>query len=1164
MCKSGDTRPSSVGNDARIGVRPTAFVATPKDEYRTPGNDTKLAPHIRSGRLSPERSRRVTVKRASSLHILRTGIWCYLCLGCGLLFLLLFCFPVRVCQGETFDLYTNSVELSGDGGTGPYHLPHPFLLLGKEEIYLGGVKLTRGEDYTIDYTRGEITFTKALKVDSRAKVSYQFFPFSIEPTYQHRELPLPQEPEGPEPPRPPQKPMPKKADLGQLRILGSRSLGVSFGSAREPSLNQSLRVSINGRLSKDLSLKAALSDEESPLLPEGTTEKLSELDKVFFEISGRDLSATLGDYDYSLSASGFGRVERKLKGALVKGETSWGGLSLAGARSKGEFAVTRLSPVEGKQGPYELRPQGEEEETIVIPGSERVWLDGELLTRGENNDYTIDYSTGEITFTHRRLITRDSRISVDYEYSTNSYPRSLFSTSGSFELLDGRLKLGGTVLREGDEGDSPLGFDLTPDRRQELSQADQEQSWVWIDGGVWVGPGKGSYLLNDSIYEWVGHGRGDYSVSFTRVDTGGSYDFDPELGGYIWVGEGDYTSKLRTPLPSQFSLLDLSAKGELLPGLSLMGEWAGSVQDLNTFSPGGGNWGEGRKLSLSLTRWKGFTLKATHSLLGESFEFPGRFHPIGYEERWEQEPGGRESLKEIQARLSSVPYLDLETRYGELEKGGYESASRQLRAKVGRSFSYLLLNHDGLNTRGSSSIEKRGEGVCGVHRFGRLEPRVTLSQEVLTSAADSGRWYKEMGGEIRVLELGALSASIGSQLRWDEVLNAQGGWMAESRTHTERLGLSLPSWRGASLHLDLSHRERRFTEDLGEDLVFDLVSFRGNYYGSDIYSFETSYDVTAEESSIVEEQFLWVGGGEGDYSRDPETGDYYLDENGDYVRVMSPLGEPEPTTKLSAFLRASLSPLDIWSVDGSAYLSEQTREPNRLAIYLLDLSRFQRDETTISGSSVWEIETYLYPGERLSFGARWQRSREADNKIYSRHIKRKKHRGSCHLQAILTSQVGLDSEVYEEGEAESSTEYGEEREEVGRGVSSTLSFRPITPLEFSLGIKGETIRIGEPHHYPGLEDVDISEGELNPRIIYTLSGKGRLETGGRLIQRGTQSHELPSDISSLYPIGLTTQWSLSVSYQLSRYLTSHLTYQGEHSPDRETVHSGGTELRACF
>ena len=54
---------------------------------------------------------------------------------------------------------------------------------------------------------------------------------------------------------------------------------------------------------------------------------------------------------------------------------------------------------EGNQGPYKLRGNNGELYVLVISGSERVFVNGILLTRGENNDYIIDYNAGEVIFT---------------------------------------------------------------------------------------------------------------------------------------------------------------------------------------------------------------------------------------------------------------------------------------------------------------------------------------------------------------------------------------------------------------------------------------------------------------------------------------------------------------------------------------------------------------------------------------------------------------------------------------------------------------------------------------------------------------------------------------------------------------------------------------------
>ena len=47
---------------------------------------------------------------------------------------------------------------------------------------------------------------------------------------------------------------------------------------------------------------------------------------------------------------------------------------------------------------------------MIVAGSENVWLNGIRLNRGEENDYTIDYSIGEIFFMPKNIIYFDSDI----------------------------------------------------------------------------------------------------------------------------------------------------------------------------------------------------------------------------------------------------------------------------------------------------------------------------------------------------------------------------------------------------------------------------------------------------------------------------------------------------------------------------------------------------------------------------------------------------------------------------------------------------------------------------------------------------------------------------------------------------------------------------------
>ena len=81
---------------------------------------------------------------------------------------------------------------------------------------------------------------------------------------------------------------------------------------------------------------------------------------------------------------------------------------------------------------------------IVIPsGSEKIWLNGKLLSRGEDLDYTIDYSKGEVYFTSKNLIYFDSDIDFEYLYRQTDYTTSYLETGieGSlFNESDFQLK----------------------------------------------------------------------------------------------------------------------------------------------------------------------------------------------------------------------------------------------------------------------------------------------------------------------------------------------------------------------------------------------------------------------------------------------------------------------------------------------------------------------------------------------------------------------------------------------------------------------------------------------------------------------------------------------------------------------------------------------------
>ncbi|MBO4276033.1 hypothetical protein, partial [Microbispora triticiradicis] len=113
--------------------------------------------------------------------------------------------------------------------------------------------------------------------------------------------------------------------------------------------------------------------------------------------------------------------------------------------------------------------------------SERVYLDGRLMTRGFDNDYIIDYNQAEVTFSPQHLITNNSRIKIDFEYSDFNYARALYSASHYQQV--GRLALHGNFYREADNPDNSPNLVLDSLDRVALRNLSDNVAQASVPGG---------------------------------------------------------------------------------------------------------------------------------------------------------------------------------------------------------------------------------------------------------------------------------------------------------------------------------------------------------------------------------------------------------------------------------------------------------------------------------------------------------------------------------------------------------------------------------------------------------------------------------------------------------------------------------------------------------
>lgn len=222
-------------------------------------------------------------------------------------------------------------------------------------------------------------------------------------------------------------------DFGNMDYSGALSRAISLGNNQDLALNSQFNLQMNGMLGDSIMLTASMTDNNIPFQPEGNTQNIQEFDKVFVQLQKNKMRLQAGDHELFRPNGYFMNFYKRVQGFYFNNETAigkqWqykygGGASLA----KGKFIRNTITALEGNQGPYKINGPNGEIYFILLANTERIYIDGILKQRGEDKDYIIDYNTAEIIFMPRNMITKDSRIIVEYEFNDRNYLNSLLFT----------------------------------------------------------------------------------------------------------------------------------------------------------------------------------------------------------------------------------------------------------------------------------------------------------------------------------------------------------------------------------------------------------------------------------------------------------------------------------------------------------------------------------------------------------------------------------------------------------------------------------------------------------------------------------------------------------------------------------------------------------------
>lgn len=258
-----------------------------------------------------------------------------------------------------------------------------------------------------------------------------------------------------------------------LNTSGSITRGVSVGNNQNTVLNSNLDLQISGKISDKVSLRASLQDSNIPLQDGGYSQKLDQFDNVFMEIFSDKWNIRAGDVFLENKKSKFLNFNKKVQGIATNFDFGTAenktNVFASVALVKGQYAKSTFVGQEGNQGPYKLKGQNGELYVLVISGSERVYVNGILLKRGENNDYTIDYNAGEIVFTPLFSITSEMRITIEYQYSDRNYTRFVTYAGASHETK--KWSFSSYLYSESDLKNQTLQQNLSTEQAQILANA---------------------------------------------------------------------------------------------------------------------------------------------------------------------------------------------------------------------------------------------------------------------------------------------------------------------------------------------------------------------------------------------------------------------------------------------------------------------------------------------------------------------------------------------------------------------------------------------------------------------------------------------------------------------------------------------------------------------
>lgn len=1013
-----------------------------------------------------------------------------------------------------------------------------------------------------------------------------------------------------------------------LTKSGSISRGFSVGNRQDFSLSSSLNLMLSGKLSNDLEIQAAISDNNIPIQPEGNTQQIQEFDKIYIRLSKEKNIFTAGDIEVQSSPQNyFLKYNRKAQGADFQ-TTFSPGLSkndemfvrANGSFGKGRYTRQEITSVESNLGPYKLKGNNNETYIIVLAGSEKVYIDGNQLTRGEDNDYIIDYNTAEITFTTKVTITSKSRIVAEFEYSDKNYSRSLITSEVDYR--SGKFNAGFSLYSESDLKNQSIQQDLTNEQKMIMSLigdsiqnafssgidsigfTNERVMYAMIDtlgyDSVFVYSTSSDSALYALTFSYVGEKNGNYVQTGSSAN-GRVFKWVVPVAG---IPQGSYEPVITLITPKKTEMYSFKAGYDFSKNTKLNAEYAISNKDVNLFSSldDGDDIGHALTMNFSTLQkiWndtiKKWSLAANvrTEIIEKNFSVVDRFRSVEFDRDWNI------SLMKENANtyfgLADIALQNANADKFRISSGAFiqdpDNASWQNLLQINKNWKKTILRSTAVylsSPAGGNKTdfyqyqnkieEKLGKFAAGIDVNGESK----IIEETDSNILNTGSFDWWLGKLYSGYTDSSLSAKIYYQYREDKISDST---RLIPQSYMTDIGFENSGQIAQNNQLLMRATYRKVIYETGTNPNDNFLLGRLEYTGRIKKRFivlGASYEAGSGMEAKKEFSYLEVAPGQGVYT--------WNDYNGNGIRELNEF-EPAAFSDEANFIRVYTPTNDYIRVFSSQLIGNMAITPaeilkkekftGKLVSKFSDRSAFSWDKKTSSdlASEMYLPFTDLGPDSLLvtqnatfrnvltfktndsRFSINWINTKNRARGLYTNGIEDRRTR----QDEIKISKSFLKSWVTElsaiSGTRDFSSEYFTSNnysiEETG--IKPSFSWQPGTTFRWTM-----LFQYSEKDNVLSVEQAIVRKA--GTELKFSKSGKGLVMLQFNMLQISYEGETNSSlgyiMLEGLQP-GRNFTWGFSIQRTLGSNMQLNFIYDGRASEDNPVVHTGNVQVRVFF